>query len=80
MAKVKIEYSEHALERMSEREVSKEYVEQAVRGPHSDVPAKNGRRHIYATLRGGKRLRVTYAKSGENKIFVFSVAWTERIN
>jgi hypothetical protein len=71
-----ITYTEHAKERMKNREITKAEVEEAIRHPYFTVPSRLDR--IIAVKKyGDKYLKVICEKSND-KITVVTVYWTRR--
>ncbi len=74
---MEIIFIEHALERMKEREISKELVINAIRNPDS-VDQGYGGRKVAQKCINGKLLRVIYEEH-EDKIIVITAYITSKV-
>ena len=70
----KIAYSRHALERMEQRGITREYVRQALRGPYAKVvDSRPGKREITTRLKD--RNLCVVVNENADRFFVITTYW-----
>jgi hypothetical protein len=70
-----IQYTDHAEDRMAERGVTKQDVEQALRRRSRVTPGPPGRLWVWGYARSGRMLKV--GVSSHDQEFVTTVAWPD---
>lgn len=68
----------HAKERMEQRKITEEQVEQAIRDPNIALPTQHKRRRRVMKTFGSKTLDVIYEPRGENKIVLVTAVWLKK--
>lgn len=70
-------YTEHALERMAERNVSRLEVEEAVRNPAVVLPGKQpGTNLVYLYTSDERRLGIVFKPKGRDTVLVITAYWS----
>lgn len=65
----------HAKERMEQRGIKEEQIEEALRDPDISMPTHNKRRRRVMKKIGSKTLDVIYEPKSENKIVLVTAVW-----
>lgn len=68
----------HAKERMEQRNITMELIEQAVFNPDIKLPTRQGRRRRVMKKFGSKTLDVVYEPRGENKLVLVTAVWLKK--
>lgn len=72
-----IVYPIHAKERMEQRNITSEQVEQAVLNPDIKLPTRQKRRRRVMKKIGSKTLDVVYEPRGEDKVVLVTAVWLQ---
>ena len=75
---IKVIYTDHALDRLESRGISKEEVEEALRNPDSRMPgAQDNTRRVHKRMPNGRSLQVIYKPKG-TIVVIITASWREK--
>ena len=67
----------HVRERMEQRNIKTEQIEEAILNPHVNLPTQNKRRKRVMRKFGSKTLNVIYEPRGKDKLVLVTTVWLE---